>query len=87
MSYLLGTVEFGRPQEDEAALVTVPPYHMAGVANLLSNVYAGRRVVYLDQFDPETWLQPVGEERVTQAMVVPTMLARVVDQLTATGTE
>jgi acyl-CoA synthetase (AMP-forming)/AMP-acid ligase II len=83
MSYLLGTVEFGGAAEDEAALVTVPPYHVAGVANLLSNVYAGRRVVYLDQFDPETWLQTVRREHVTQAMVVPTMLARVVDHLTA----
>ncbi len=81
MSYLLGTVEFGGAAENEAALVTVPPYHVAGVANLLSNVYAGRRVVYLDQFDPETWLAALRSEHVTQAMVVPTMLARVVDHL------
>jgi acyl-CoA synthetase (AMP-forming)/AMP-acid ligase II len=81
MSYLLGTVEFGGAAEDEAALVTVPPYHIAGVANLLSNVYAGRRIVYLDRFDPANWLETVRREHVTQAMVVPTMLARVVDHL------
>jgi acyl-CoA synthetase (AMP-forming)/AMP-acid ligase II len=81
MSYLLGTVEFGGAAEDEAALVTVPPYHIAGVANLLSNVFAGRHVVYLDQFDAESWLETIRRERVTQAMVVPTMLARVVDHL------
>jgi acyl-CoA synthetase (AMP-forming)/AMP-acid ligase II len=81
MSYLLGTVEFAGAGEDEAALVTVPPYHIAGVANLLSNVYAGRRIVYLDQFNAETWLGAVRREGVTQAMVVPTMLARVVDHL------
>ncbi len=81
MSYLLGTVEFAGAEPDEVALVSVPPYHVAGVANLLSNVYAGRRIVYLDRFDPETWLQIVREEKVTQAMVIPTMLARIVDHL------
>ncbi|MBV8461912.1 MAG: long-chain fatty acid--CoA ligase [Acidimicrobiales bacterium] len=81
MSYLLGTVEFGGAAEDEAALVTVPPYHVAGVANLLSNVFAGRRIVYLDQFDAESWLGAVRREGVSQAMVVPTMLARIVDHL------
>ncbi len=81
MSYLLGTVEFSCADEDEAALVTVPPYHIAGVANLLSNLFAGRRIVYLDQFDPKSWLETVRGEGVTQAMVVPTMLARIVDQL------
>src|ERR1700722_13537085 len=81
MSYLLGTVEFGSAGEDDAALVTVPPYHVAGVANLVSNLYAGRRVVYLDAFVPEAWLETVRKEQVTHALVVPTMLARIVDSL------
>lgn len=81
MAYLFGTVEFGAASEDEAALVTVPPYHVAGVTNLVSNMYAGRRVVYLDAFDPDTWLATVRTEGITQAMVVPTMLARLVEHL------
>ncbi len=81
MSYLFGTVEFGSAADDEAALVTVPPYHVAGLANLLSNLYAGRRIVYLESFDPKVWLDTVRAERVSQAMVVPTMLARVVRYL------
>lgn len=81
VSYLFGTCEFGAAGHDEAALVAVPPYHIAGVANLLSNLYAGRRIVYLDRFDPEGWLRTVREERVTQAMVIPTMLARIVEHL------
>lgn len=81
VSYLFGTCEFGGAGEDEAALVAVPPYHIAGVANLLSNLYAGRRIVYLDRFDPERWLETVRCEQVTQAMVIPTMLARIVDHL------
>lgn len=81
LAYLFGTVEFGAAHESDAALVTVPPYHIAGVTNLLSNLYAGRRLVYLDSFDAATWLDVVRAERVTQAMVVPTMLARIVDLL------
>jgi acyl-CoA synthetase (AMP-forming)/AMP-acid ligase II len=61
--------------------VSVPPYHIAGVANLLSNLYAGRSIVYLDRFSPEDWLETVRGEGITQAMVIPTMLARVVTHL------
>jgi acyl-CoA synthetase (AMP-forming)/AMP-acid ligase II len=81
MAYLLGSVEFGGAGEDEAVLVSVPPYHIAGMANMLSNLFAGRRIVYLPHFDPHTWLKLVEAERVTHAMVVPTMLARIVDAL------
>jgi acyl-CoA synthetase (AMP-forming)/AMP-acid ligase II len=81
MSYILQTVEPGSAGEDECALVCVPPYHVAGVASVLSNAYAGRRVVFLPTFDPAEWLATVRRERVTSAMVVPTMLARIVEHL------
>ena len=81
MAYLLGSVEFGGAGPDEAVLVSVPPYHVAGMANLLSNLFAGRRLVYLRHFDAHTWLRTVRAEGVTHAMVVPTMLARVVEAL------
>jgi acyl-CoA synthetase (AMP-forming)/AMP-acid ligase II len=81
MAYLLGSVEFGSADETDAVLVSVPPYHIAGVANLLSNLFAGRRLVYLRAFDSSVWLDTVRSEAVTHAMVVPTMLARVVDLL------
>jgi acyl-CoA synthetase (AMP-forming)/AMP-acid ligase II len=81
MAYLLGTVEFASASPDETVLVAVPPYHVAGVANLLSNLFAGRRLVFLRSFDPGTWLDTVRNEQVTNAMVVPTMLARIVGAL------
>ncbi len=81
MAYLLGSVEFGGAGEDEAVLVSVPPYHIAGMANLLSNTFAGRRMVYLRAFEPHVWIDTVRRERVSHAMVVPTMLARIVDAL------
>jgi acyl-CoA synthetase (AMP-forming)/AMP-acid ligase II len=77
-AYVIDTVEFGSAQPDEAALLSVPPYHIAGVMNLLSNLYMGRRVVYLDTFDPKAWLRVVRDQSITHAMVVPTMLARIV---------
>lgn len=80
-AYILGSVEFGAAGDDEAALVSVPPYHIAGVANLLSNTFAGRRIVYLPTFDPAEWVATVRAERISQAMVVPTMLARIVEEL------
>lgn len=80
-AYILGSVEFAGAAEEEAALVSVPPYHIAGVANLLSNVFAGRRIVYLSSFDPAGWLNTVRSEGITHAMVVPTMLAQVVESL------
>jgi acyl-CoA synthetase (AMP-forming)/AMP-acid ligase II len=80
-SYVIGTVEFGAADPADAVLVSVPPYHVAGLANLLSNLYLGRRIVYLRQFDADAWVATVRAEGVTNAMVVPTMLARICDVL------
>ncbi|WP_405864275.1 class I adenylate-forming enzyme family protein [Streptomyces sp. NBC_00005] len=81
LAYVLNTLEFGSADEDDAALVAVPPYHIAGLTNLMSNLYTGRRVVYLPAFDAAQWLATVRREQVTHAMLVPTMLARVVDHV------
>ncbi len=81
LAYVWNTVDFGSAGEDEAALVAVPPYHVAGLANLLTNLYAGRRLVYLTAFDAREWLAAVRRERVTQALLVPTMLARVIAEV------
>jgi acyl-CoA synthetase (AMP-forming)/AMP-acid ligase II len=85
MSYLLGSVDFGAADEHEAVIVSVPPYHIAGVSNLLSNVYAGRRVVYLESFTAQGWLDCVRAEAVTHALLVPTMLAKITEHLGQTG--
>ncbi len=87
VSYILGSVEFMGAAPDEATIVSVPPYHVAGVAAMLSSVYAGRRIVQLPNFDPDVWIDTVETEQVTHAMVVPTMLARIVEALDARGSE
>jgi acyl-CoA synthetase (AMP-forming)/AMP-acid ligase II len=81
VSYVIETVEFGSAGSDDAILVTMPPYHVAGVNAALTNPFAGRRIVYLPNFDPAAWLATARAEAVTHAMVVPTMLARIVDEL------
>jgi len=81
VSYILGSVEFCSAAEEDASLVCVPPYHVAGIAAMLSSVYAGRRLVQLPNFTAENWLAVARKEKVSNAFVVPTMLARIVEAL------
>jgi acyl-CoA synthetase (AMP-forming)/AMP-acid ligase II len=83
LGYILGTVEFGSASEEESALVCVPPYHIAGIAALLSSIYAMRRIVMLPAFDPDAWLELASKEKVTNAFVVPTMLSRIIARMDA----
>ncbi len=80
-SYVMGTVEFASAEPGDAVLICVPPYHIAGVSAALSNLYAGRKMVYLTHFDATEWIRLVRDEAVTSATVVPTMLDRIVTEL------
>lgn len=81
VSYILGTVEFGSADPAEATLVSVPPYHIAGIAAMISSIYAQRRIVLLPAFAPEEWLRLIETEKVTNAFVVPTMLGRIIEDM------
>ncbi|ORV49997.1 AMP-dependent synthetase [Mycolicibacter engbaekii] len=85
-SYVTGTVEFGSADASDAALICVPPYHIAGVGAALSNLYAGRKMVYLRRFSAGEWIRLATTEAVTTATVVPTMLERIVSELEARPT-
>lgn len=82
-SYITQTMEFGSATTDDVALICMPPYHIGGISAVLSNLYAGRRMVYLPQFGAEDWLRLVSEQNVTSAAVVPTMLDRIIGELEA----
>jgi acyl-CoA synthetase (AMP-forming)/AMP-acid ligase II len=84
LGYILGSVEFASADEEDAALVVVPPYHIAGISAIMSSIYAGRRMVMLPSFSPEGWLKLVESEQVTNAFVVPTMLGRIIAELEKT---
>ena len=86
-SYITGSVEFESADEADGALICVPPYHIAGVSAALSNLYAGRKMVYLPNFDAEEWVRLINAEHVTTATVVPTMLDRIVTAIEAAGHE
>ena len=54
-----GRIRVGR--RGDAALICVPPYHIAGVGAALTNLYAGRKMVYLPNFDAQNgcgWSTP-----------------------------
>jgi acyl-CoA synthetase (AMP-forming)/AMP-acid ligase II len=84
-SYILESVEFLCADEGDAQLVSVPPYHVAGISAVLSCLYSGRRIVYLPAFDPDAWIRTVNDEGITHAMVVPTMLGRVIARVEELG--
>ena len=81
VSYILGTIEFMGAAEEEATLVSVPPYHIAGISAVMSSIYACRRIVQLPDFNAAQWLQLAADENVSNAFVVPTMLTRIIDEL------
>jgi fatty-acyl-CoA synthase len=84
-SYIMGTVEFLGADPSEAQLVSVPPYHIAGISAVLSSLYSGRRIVYLPGFEAEEWVRAVSDEGISQAMVVPTMLGRILNYAEESG--
>ena len=61
-SYIVSTVEYLGAGDDEAQLVSVPPYHIAGLSAVLSSLYSGRRIVYLPGFEPDEWVRTVRDE-------------------------
>ena len=79
VSYILGNVEPASPEVEERNLLTVPLYHVAGMQAVLAGIYGGRTLVMMRQFEVKEWLRTVQEEKVTRAMLVPTMLKWVIE--------
>ena len=79
VSYVLENVEPANPEIEEKNLLTVPMYHVAGIQAMMAAVYGGRTLVLMKQFEVEEWMKAVEKERVTRAMLVPTMLKWVID--------
>ena len=79
VSYILGNVEPASPEIEERNLLTVPLYHVAGMQAVLAGIYGGRTLVLMRQFEVKEWLKTAQEEKVTRAMLVPTMLKWVIE--------
>jgi fatty-acyl-CoA synthase len=85
VSYIISSVEFLGCSAAESQLICVPPYHIAGIAAVLSSLYGGRRIVYLPAFEADAWVRMAVDECVTHAMVVPTMLGRILSAVENAG--
>jgi acyl-CoA synthetase (AMP-forming)/AMP-acid ligase II len=79
VSYVLENVDPASPDVEERNLLTVPLYHVAGIQAMLAAIYGGRTLVLMRQFEVKEWLKTIEQEKVTRAMLVPTMLKRVID--------
>jgi acyl-CoA synthetase (AMP-forming)/AMP-acid ligase II len=63
-------------------MMSAPIFHIAGTLGLFISLHQGKQMVMMPAFDAGRWLSLVGERRVTQTFVVPTMLARILDHPT-----
>ncbi|MBE0415378.1 MAG: long-chain-fatty-acid--CoA ligase [Dehalococcoidia bacterium] len=77
--YVLENVNPADPEIEETNLLTMPLYHIAGAQAMLAATYGGRTLVMMRQFEVNEWLEMVQREKVNRAMLVPTMLKRVID--------
>jgi acyl-CoA synthetase (AMP-forming)/AMP-acid ligase II len=79
VSYVLDNVDPASPDIEERNLLTVPLYHVAGIQAMLAAIYGGRTLVMMRQFEVKECLETIRQEKATRAMLVPTMLKRVIE--------
>jgi acyl-CoA synthetase (AMP-forming)/AMP-acid ligase II len=78
-AYVTANVEMADGSDRGAFLVCAPFYHIAGTTAMMTNLWTGRKMIVLPQFEARAWLDLVQKERVTHAFVVPTMMKQVLD--------
>ena len=79
VTYMLSNVTPVDPEIEETNLLTVPLYHVAGAQAVLAATYGGRTLAMMRQFEVKEWMKTVEQTRANRAMLVPTMLKRVID--------
>jgi acyl-CoA synthetase (AMP-forming)/AMP-acid ligase II len=77
--YVLENVSPPDPESTEKNILTVPLYHVAGTQAVMSAIYGGRTLVIERQFEAEEWMTLVETEKVSRAMMVPTMLKQLLE--------
>ncbi len=78
-AYVTANVELADGTPRGTSLLCVPLYPIAGATNVMTNMFTGRKLVLLRQFDASEWLRTVEQERVTHAFLVPTMVKQLID--------
>lgn len=77
--YVLENVTPADMESEEKNILTVPLYHVAGIQAMMAAIYGGRTLVMERQFEPVEWMGLVETEKVSRAMMVPTMLKQLLD--------
>jgi long-chain acyl-CoA synthetase len=62
-------------RSDQRWLHVCPMFHVAGIANLIACTWVGAEQVLLPRFDAAAVLETIERERITHTVLVPTMLA------------
>jgi acyl-CoA synthetase (AMP-forming)/AMP-acid ligase II len=78
-AYVTANVELADGTPRGTSLLCVPLYHIAGATNVMTNMFTGRKLVLLRQFEAAEWLRTVEKEQVTHAFLVPTMVKQLID--------
>ena len=78
-AYVTANVEMADGTDRGAFLVCAPFYHIAGTTAMMTNLWTGRKMVVMPQFEAGNWLSLIAKEGVTHAFVVPTMMKQVLD--------
>jgi fatty-acyl-CoA synthase len=66
-------------KSEDRHLVVCPLYHSAGVGFAVFTLLLGGTVIIMEHFDAEEVLRKIEQEKLTTAMMVPTMYRRLVD--------
>lgn len=77
--YVMENVTPADLEIEETNLLTMPLYHVAGMQAVFAATYGGRNLAMMRQFEVNEWLETVQLEKANRAMLVPTMLKRVID--------
>jgi len=63
----------------DVMLHAVPSFHMAGLQMLFNHLFGGGTHVVAPRFEPQAVLEAIASERVTDLMLVPTMLQMLIE--------
>ena len=61
-AYVTANVEMADGSERGVFLVCAPFYHIAGTTAMMTNLWTGRKMIVMPQFDPKSWLELVQQE-------------------------
>lgn len=79
-AYVTANVEMADGSERGVFLVCAPFYHIAGTTAMMTNLWTGRKMVVMGQFEPRTWLGLLEQEKATHAFIVPTMMKQLLEE-------